>query len=451
METEHEPWPLRAAMLAGLGALAGFLFGEALSAPSAWQAAFAAFLAGSGLAFTLSIERLRWQWSAGFALAAGLLPGFVAWWNGPPEAWGAGEGWRLAAALLAVALAVPLFQTARDEGGARLPAAAVHRHGWSDLILLAAGAAFAVATILLALLLAELFDLIGIGVLSRAFEETGLPAALAGAAFGASAGLLRDRGNVLGLLQRVARTILSMLAPVLAAGLVLFVLALPFTGLEILWSKTRAATPILLLCATAALVLANAVAGNEPEEEAASPLLRWPAAALAAVILVLAAVAGLSTWKRIEQHGFTPDRLWACVFILVAVAVGLAYWTALLRGRWPGPLRRANVALAVQAALLAFVLSLPVVDFGAISARDQVARLEAGRVAPDRFDWAALRFDFGPTGREALMELAEKGPAELRARAIEVLAARDRHSIDHAPETAPPPPAPAAEPEPPSH
>ena len=48
----------------------------------------------------------------------------------------------------------------------------------------------------------------------------------------------------------------------------------------------------------------------------------------------------------------------------------------------------------------------PLVDFGAISTRDQLARLERGRVGPDQFDWAALAFDFGPSGRAALTRLA---------------------------------------------
>ena len=54
---------------------------------------------------------------------------------------------------------------------------------------------------------------------------------LVGGALGAAIGLLRDRQAVLGLLQRVATAIISVLTPILAAGLLLFVLSLPFTGL----------------------------------------------------------------------------------------------------------------------------------------------------------------------------------------------------------------------------
>src|SRR3546814_19443208 len=62
--------------------------------------------------------------------------------------------------------------------------------------------------------------------------------------------------------------------------------------------------------------------------------------------------------------------------------------------------------------LLAAFLALPVLDFGAISTRDQLARLESGAVKTEKFDWAALAFDFGPSGRKALAELARSPRAD---------------------------------------
>jgi hypothetical protein len=199
---------------------------------------------------------------------------------------------------------------------------------------------------------------------------------------------------------------------VLGAGLVFFVLALPFTGLDALWEQTKETTPIVLACMFGALILINAVAGNSAKEEARSQVLRWSAMALAATMVPLAAVAALSTGQRIAQHGFTPDRLWAAVFVAVAAAVAFGYAWALVRGRfaWPAPLRETNVRLAAGVCLLALFLALPIVSFGALSARDQVARLESGKISPAKFDWRALRFDFGPAGRKALEKLAAAGP-----------------------------------------
>lgn len=447
---DRQPWPLRAVLLAALGALFGILFHwltEAMGrggADEPLRMAGAAFLAISGVVLAFSLERARWAWAVAFAFLAGLTAGFVAWWNGAPEG-GSGEGWQFVSALVSIAIAVPLFQTARERGAAIFPPAAVHAHAWSNLILGAAAGAFVAATMLLTVLLSELFALIGLVFLRELLRDGWFGWMVGCAALGAAAGLLRDRDRVTDTLQRVARAILSVLAPVLAAGLLLFVLALPFTGLEPLWEKTRSTTPILLLCIVGAVVLIAAVAGNDGEEEARAPVLRWSGMALIAVMLPLALVAAASTATRIGQHGITPDRLWAIVFVAIATAFALGYLHALVRGRllWPDRLRRANVRLAAGVCLLALFLALPIVSFGAISARDQVARLQQGRVPPDRFDWAALRFDFGPAGVAALRRLAREGPAPVRVRAAEALRAGSRWALA-GPEVAPP-----AVPEPP--
>jgi Domain of unknown function (DUF4153) len=435
---DHPAWPMRAVLLAALGACFGIAFDSLVDGPrsgmwtdSPLRLAGAAFLAVSGIVFAFSLERRRWLWSAGFALAAGLVAAFVAWWNGDPNNWGAGEGWQFFSGILAVAIAVPLFQSIRDGAGRRPETAIVHAHIWTNLILWGAACAFVLATILLTLLLSELFHLIGIDVLRDLMKDSWFMWMLACGAFGGAVGLLRDRDQVLGTLQKVARAVLSVLSPVLALGLALFVLALPFTGLQPLWDQTQATTPILLACILGAVILANAVVGNEPDEEARSPALRWAAIALALVMPPLAFVAAVSTGKRIGQYGLTPDRLWACIFVLAAAAFALAYLYALVRGRaaWPEALRRANIALAAGLCLLALFLALPILSFGAISTRDQLARLEGGKVAADRFDWAAMRFDFGPSGRRALERLAASPDLIVRQRAREALRASTRWAM----------------------
>jgi len=170
------------------------------------------------------------------------------------------------------------------------------------------------------------------------------------------------------------------------------------------------------------------VIGNSAEEEAKSRPLRLSALALSCVMAPLAVVAAISTWLRIDQHGFTPERLWALVFVLVVLAVSMAYVWTVIRGRadWAGRVRPANVRLAIAICAVAALLATPLVNFGAIATRDQIARLEAGKIKPDAFDWAALRFDFGPEGRRALERLAREGAPPVRQFAAKALAAKDR-------------------------
>ncbi|HET9638791.1 MAG TPA: DUF4153 domain-containing protein [Allosphingosinicella sp.] len=436
---DHEPWPLRALLLLGLGAALALTVHLLTRGPAAWQwtenpmrLGAAAALSAGGIVFAFSLERPRWLWSVLFGVASGLVVGFVTYWNGQPDSWGAGEGWQLASALLALVIAVPLFQSSRDAGRWNLDYRVVHAHILTNIVLWILAWGFALLTFLLVLLLSELFRLIGLDLLRDLIDTEWFPWPLFGGALGAAIGLLRDRDHIVGTLQRVATAILSVLAPILAAGLVLFVLALPFTGLQPLWDQTRATTPILLVCVVGAVVLINAVVGSGADEDEARPrIVRWAAAALAAVVLPLAIVAAVSTGKRIAQHGFTPDRLWAAVFVAITVAGAAAYLFAVIRGRagWPARLRTLNVRIAVGICLVALFLAMPIVSFGAISTRDQLARLQSGRIAADKFDWAALRFDFGPSGRRALERLVRSPNATIRENARTVLAAKSRYDV----------------------
>ncbi|MEI9851587.1 MAG: DUF4153 domain-containing protein [Sphingomonas sp.] len=270
-------------------------------------------------------------------------------------------------------------------------------------------------------LLAALFSLIEIHLVRELLEKQWFWSALSGLAFGAGLGLLREHDAVVRLLQRVVATVLAVLAPALAAGLLLFLLALPFTGLGALWKATDNATPILLGCMIGALILANSVIGNAQEHESRLAALRWGALALALVMLPLAALAALGTGIRIHAYGFTPQRLWAVTFVAIACLYGLAYWWALIRSRlgWPEVARPANLALAFVAMAIALVLATPLVSFNAIATADQVARLESGKVRPEKFDWAALAFRYGAPGRAALKKLQASSNLSIKIMAIQ--------------------------------
>lgn len=432
-------WPMRRWGLALAGGMVALAIHHVLTpgdtdhwTGDATRVALATFLGVAGICVAFVVERRQILGSLGFGVIAGLIIASVLYWSGDFRSW---EPWRLVSALLTVAIAAPLFQGWRDDGERRwrIPYPATHDRAWANVCLWFAAWGFVGVSFLLAWLLAMLFNLIGIDTLEDLLQEEWFALALAGTAFGGAVGLLRDHERVVSLIQRVAMLVLSVLAPVLAVGLVLFLLALPFTGLDALWETTKATTPILLSCVIGALILANAVIGDGDEDEPRLRVLRWSAMALGATILPLAVIAAISTGLRIDQYGFTPTRLWAATFTGIACAFGLAYAFSLIRGRasrWTELVRPANMRLALGLCGLAFLLSTPIISFGAIATRDQVARLEAGRVSPDKFDWAALRFDFGPAGAKAVRKLATAGKApEIRSAAAEALKSEDRYIL----------------------
>jgi hypothetical protein len=333
--------------------------------------------------------------------------------------------------LLAIAVASPLFQTLRDEGRRSLPYKHVHRYAWTDAIIGGASLAFTGLTFLLAFLLGSLFDAIGISLLKDLVEEGWFAWMLAGAAFGSASAVLREKDPLLGTLQRLVMLVFSVLAPVLAGALAIYLIALPITGFGGLWKSGLPETPLLLSTAAFAVVFLNAIIGDSPDDRSGGKLWRVTEGVLLFGVLPLGLLALVSMGLRVGQYGWTPERLWGVVACLIAIAYGAAAWWAGLRGRgaFDVRLRESQKWLAVGLCALGLFLALPIVDFGSISARSQLARLEAGKVKAEEFDWAAMAFDFGPAGRRALERIARAGPEEQRELAKTALDTDNRWAI----------------------
>jgi Domain of unknown function (DUF4153) len=430
------PWRARPAIMALLCAVAGVIFYHLVDGKASEP--LAAFVGVATILFVMTAEQRRLTWAAGFALLWAAVIALIVQNNRGYSVNGSPFEWPFWSGLLAVAVAAPLFQTWRDAAVSlrdwrwwQLPYERLHRHAWTDAVIGAAGGAFVGISMALAALIAAMFNLIGIDALSKLMQEGWFIMGLAGAAFGGANGLLRERDKLVGNLQRLVMVVLGVLAPVLAVALALFLLALIGTGLQVLWDSGFSTAALMLGASAFAVLLANAVMGNGAEDRAANPLLRWAAPVLAVAVLPLAAIALYSMLMRIGQYGWTPERLWGMVAVLVALGYGLAGAWSLALGRrdFDDLLRPLQQKLAIGLMLLATFLALPIVDFGAISTRDQLARLASKQVKPEDFDWAALAYDFGPNGRAALARL-KKSPDETIAESAKVaLASKDRWAL----------------------
>ena len=434
-DTEAQDWPLRPWFMAAVCAGAGLAFSlltdrNGASISIARQAA-ATFVAIAAVAFVLTVEQRRWRWSLGFALGWGAVIALVGWFTASYNRFPTIFEFPFLSGVFAVLLAAPLFQTVRDEGAWRFPYARLHRHAWTDAVIGAASLAFVGITFLLAWLIAGLFDSIGIEVVKDLLKEDWFGWMLAGFAFGAAVGLLRERDALVGTLQRLVMVVLGVLAPVLAAALALFLVSLPFTGLSKLWDSAVPATPLMLVAGAGAILLANAVIGNGADDRATNRVLRASALALVLCVLPLAIIAAVSLGQRIGQYGWTPERIWGVVAVIVALVYGMVGWWSVAKGSaaFDDRLRPLQTRLALGMCGLALLLALPILDFGAISARSQLDRLESGKVKAEEFDWTAMAFDFGKAGRNHLAEIEKFGPAGQRELAKAALKSENRNAL----------------------
>lgn len=302
-------------------------------------------------------------------------------------------------------LALPLIQL-RADGHALTNYPALFRASWRDAILVIDAAVFTGIFWAVLFLGAQLFDVIGLRFFSELIRKSAFAWPATTVCFAYAVQLCRRHAVMVESIQRHALSACKWLLPLtllIGAG---FVLALPFTGLKALWATRYAATLLLWLLAVSALFI-NAAYGDGSE---APGYPRWLAALLRLFTLALPVLAGLALtalWLRIQQHGLTIERIWGVLVALTGCVYALGYALAALRGgAWLGGIGRVNVAVAIGLLVAIALLVSPVLEQHRLALNSQLARLTAGKVTAEKFDYDALRFDMGRPGRAALAKLA---------------------------------------------
>jgi hypothetical protein len=211
-------------------------------------------------------------------------------------------------------------------------------------------------------------------------------------------------------------SLLSWLLPVMTLITVAFLLALPFTGLEPLWS-TRRATAILLAAAGALIFLINDAYQDGDLQDTVAGIVRYSGTVAALALVPVVVLAAYALALRVGQYGWTPDRIIALACVAVAGCYALGYaLAAVRRGTWLKSIELTNVANAYIILAVLLALLTPIADPARLSVADQVARLESGKTSMDQFDFEFLRFFSGRYGEQALERLKTKqdGPDAVR-------------------------------------
>lgn len=279
---------------------------------------------------------------------------------------------------------------------------------WRHATQLALAAVFVGLFWLILWLGAEMFRLIRIEffatVIAKAWFWIPATTVAASAAFhltDTSVGIVRGtRALVLNLL--------AWLLPILVLIGAGFLTALPFTGLQPLWA-TRFATGSLLIATVALILLINAHFQDGGPDTNRNPVLLYARLAAALLIAPLIVLATVGLGLRVEQYGWTPSRIVALAWIVVIACHSVGYLAAALRsatGLVYLPVTNVLSAFVMVAVLIA--LLTPIADPARLSVASQVARLESGKVTPDKFDFYFLKSGSARYGWEALGRLKDK-------------------------------------------
>jgi hypothetical protein len=212
--------------------------------------------------------------------------------------------------------------------------------------------------------------------------------------------------------RSLALTLLSWLLPLLVVILLGFLGSLPFISLDPLW-RTHFATTLLLTSAALLVFLINSFYQDGTTDGAVSRIKKTAAAIGAVELIPLVGLAGWALSLRVGQYGWSVERIFAAAVIAVATCYAVGYAVAVVLS--PKTFRRieiTNFATAYVFLGLTLALFTPLADPARLMVADQVARLKSGFVRPEKFDFAALKFDGAGWGHDALVELtkAKDGP-----------------------------------------
>jgi predicted Zn-dependent protease len=307
---------------------------------------------------------------------------------------------------LASFIALCFAQVLLEQGRLAVPYESLFRHFWDNILTLALALPALGVVLLLELLWERLFDAIGLEIVSRLFSKPYVSYPINGLIFGYLIYLARVYSRATEMLRIIFLTVFRALLPVLALMILIFSVALLYTGLEPLWQSTMVVTWMLLL-QLAAILFVNAA---YQDGNATPPSNRlWRRLVMLAIVLLPLFTALSSYWlsRHIIAEGWNVGRYWAVLVTAVLGMYVIGYVVAALASsdrwmKWVGPI---NTAMAEVVFLVAVLVNTPLLDPKVIAAESQTARLLHSRIAPEQFDYAYLS-SLGKPGYNALLRLA---------------------------------------------
>ncbi|MGP3697502.1 DUF4153 domain-containing protein [Rhodobacter sp. NSM] len=300
---------------------------------------------------------------------------------------------------------VPLpFLVARAEGNWR-DYPALFAASWTIVVRMAAAVLFTLLVWGLILLSDALLELVGVGLIGRIVETEAGPWLITGLSLGVALAVVMEFSELIS--PTLVLKLLRLLLPPVLLVMVLFILGLPVQGFGTIFGSVPVAQTLIFMAAIAALLVTTAI-DQSNAEAVQGRLMRRATQALALLLPVPAALAAWAIWQRVEQFGWTPDRLAGAVAAAIALAYGLIYAGSVLSGRsWMERIRKGNVAMALALLGVSVLWQSPVLDATRISARDQLSRFLDGRTSLTDLDPYSIG-RWGIEGAEALEALQRK-------------------------------------------
>ena len=260
---------------------------------------------------------------------------------------------------------------------------------WSNGLVAVMTGALCIAITLVLSLWSALFSVIGIHFFRTLFTHELFIASCGCITVALGISTLRQRETIIRPLSKVAGSLAQLLLPVVVVVELLFLLALPVTGLAPLWGTGNGTA---LLMALTGLALQGTVVyfGETPNSTDHSRGMHMLITIGVIVLPILCLLSAYGLSLRVLQYGWTVERCWALAIWIVLTGFASSYALAALRHRsdWSLSLSRINRLGLYGSLALLLAIQSPLLDFRKISLASQIERTQL-----DENQWA--NFDFG--------------------------------------------------------
>jgi hypothetical protein len=309
----------------------------------------------------------------------------------------------IAGAVAALFLITPFIQIFLRTGRRVYPYEELFSGFWNNLFTVAIGGMVIGAFWAVILLWSELFKLIDVTFFEDVFTGAAFVCLCLATVFGYALALGREWEKLAATSRNVLLSVLKALMPLLAIIALLFLVSLPFTGLQPLWDTRHASATLLALIGVTILFFNGAYQDGLGDPPYSPSIRRLLEAALVA-IPVLAAITFYALYLRIDQYGLTLGRFYGVLFAAAGMLCGLGYAVAVFRKSraWMDAVPKVNMRMAWMVVVCAVLSHTPLLDPMRWSARNQFRRISAGDVDAAEFDFGYLRFELGHIGFEML-------------------------------------------------
>ena len=309
---------------------------------------------------------------------------------------------------MAIATFKALMYSQQWARGERVTYSALFLWSWRNFLTLSLALLFAGSFWLLLMLWAALFKAINIDFFNDLFEQRWFyyPAIALANGFGII--IFRKLTHIIDTITRLQQALIKFLLVLLSLVSMLFLGALPFTGLEPLWES--GGSSLILWMQALILFFVNAVYQDEPDNWPYSVWLHRFIYISIAILPVYSLISFYGLSLRIDQYGWSLSRFWAYLiwFLLALFAIGYVWGIAKYRDSWTHQLSRTNVAIGLVVLLVMLSVNSPLLDFRKMVVADQLQRLADNKVSVEDFDLSYFRRHLARPGYEGLQTLKAK-------------------------------------------